>query len=85
MPMIVITKGSMCCTDCGGFHFLGEGGIVTHPVGEMYTTFTRSSPEPCPNSGKRFSFPAAPPTEAIEEPRYDNFFTSRPLLREEEK
>lgn len=65
MAMIVIGTDSMCCMDCGGFHFLAHDGIVTHPDGEMYTKFTGRQAQPCPNIGKRFSFPR-PPTEAIE-------------------
>lgn len=64
--MIVITADSMCCTDCGGFHFLAHDGVVTHPDGEMYTKFIDQRAEPCPNIGKSFTFPLQPPTEAIE-------------------
>ncbi len=85
MAMIVIGSQTMCCMDCGGFHFLAQDGIVFHPVDPRYTKFVGRVGEPCPNSGKRFSFPSTPPTEAIEvkEPRYDNFFVNRPLEEKE--
>lgn len=65
MAMIIIGTESMCCMDCGGFHFLAKDGIVTHPDDEMYVKFTGRQSQPCPNIGKRFGFPS-PPTEAVE-------------------
>ncbi len=63
--MIVVSNCSMVCMDCGGFHFLAENGIVTHPDGEMYKQYVGRLALNCPNIGKKFAFPG-PPTEATE-------------------
>ena len=70
--MIVVSDWTMCCMNCGGFHFLAkeENGrrVVTHDDTDMYMVFdpaTRNH-HPCPNRGKRFAFPDTPPTKAIE-------------------
>jgi hypothetical protein len=71
MAMVVVSDWTMCCMDCGGFHFLADDNrIVTHSDGAMYTKVTGKYPnikiEPCPNIGKRFRFPEQGPTLAIE-------------------
>lgn len=66
--MIVVSSTSMCCMDCGGFHFLAQDGVVYHPRGVSYQQFDPAimTSRPCSNSGKYFRFPAQPPTKAIE-------------------
>ena len=75
MSMVVISDWTMCCTDCGGFHFLAreENGkrVVTHSGGHIYVKTISQYPNfqqvPCPNIGKRFTFPEHGPTLALEE------------------
>lgn len=61
MSMVVIASHTVCCTDCGGFHFLANDKTVTHPDGEMYQWFDGKEHHPCPNIGKKFKI-TKPPT-----------------------
>lgn len=72
MSMVIVSESTMCCMDCGGFHFLvgnnGVSGFVYHPAEKMYQKFdpvTRTH-SPCPNSGKKFTFGDRKPALAIE-------------------
>lgn len=73
MPMIVISSRVMCCTECGGFHFLAkeENGIpiATHPDGPMHSKWNPETlqSEPCSNTNKKFMFPLGlAPVQGIE-------------------